>query len=345
MKRYLKNYNAIYAEGMSKVEVLKDLRDMLDADDLMVFMEDILTEDRAVRRVFGDTRLLTSGERAFDWLVDSPAITLDKMQKGLYEIFKKALKNEYGEASKDVMLKINALTRLNRKGLSADAIEHLLESKKNMPPDKQKLALLITMSKIEKDKISNLGYIEEYTTKSGEYSFFSAILSSYTYNDRPSRALDFLKDIPNSYKMPDYANNYFWSETKRAVFKSLEDGVQKKAIRQLEEAIVNEDVKSIFNEVVSSREFDRFIEPTLDEILNNLSPEVLEQLRETLGSSEAYNKKKLTKETRKTKPIIAKSLLTNSGMRVEVGSIQQQQEEERKNKFEEIPNLLIVEVG
>jgi len=260
MKRYLETFKTLYVEGKDKIEVLEDLRDSLKGNGLRVFLEDILTEDRDIKRIFRGTRLLTADEEAFDLLVDSTTATLDKIEEELPEIFRKALKKEYGEASEEVILKVHALTRLKRKGLRADAIADLLVSKKYELTNEQILALLVTMSKIEEDKVSNLRYIEEYVMKSGKYLFSPAILSSYSYCDRPLLALDFLKKIPAAYTLPGYAGNFFRTEIKRAVFKNLENGKSKADIRKFKDEIDNEDVKSLFNEVVSSNRFDKFEE-------------------------------------------------------------------------------------
>jgi|GEM_PF-6672063 len=122
----------------------------LDEYELEDLLEDILLDNQHIfGSIISSARDLTSGEIAFDWLLDLPHNTQCKINERLENIYFKALRGDYNDKKAMVLRRIHAIVIRNKEGLSENFIKDVLESRSMKIDPIHRMQLLVVLANLK----------------------------------------------------------------------------------------------------------------------------------------------------------------------------------------------------
>jgi len=232
--------------------IVDELINSLETKYLQEFIQDILTGEEAISLLFEPSGMFTAEELAFDTLADLPYSTLRKIKDSLKKIYINALYGTYGEeTSKEVILKIQGITAINKVGLEPDFIIDTVFDSEYQIKAKDQLKLLILLARID-DRTSTIKWLEKNIYDEKRYQFLPALIVAYDNIEKPVKGLDYLKEIPTDYCITKDTYDFLETAVNDALINCIElrdmskDYMARVFYREIKNVSVRKLVESLF---------------------------------------------------------------------------------------------------
>lgn len=232
--------------------IVNELINSLETKDLHEFIQDMLTGEEAIGLLFEPSGMFTPEELAFDTLADLPHSTRQKIKGSFKRIYVNALHGTYGEeTSKEVILKIQGITAINKVGLEPDFIMDTVFDNDYQIKTKDKLRLLILLARIDTNT-STIKWLKNNIIDKEKYQFLPALIVAYDNIRKPTKGLEYLKEVPKNHKIIRDTYDFFETAVNDALINCIElrdmskDYMVRVFYREIENISVKQLVKSIF---------------------------------------------------------------------------------------------------